>query len=273
MSRSRTAQLAERLAATVFTERPRYASPPVDVEGLARELGVGSIRSARMVEDGRLEQRGGNTWMVIRDDVRKERRRFTIAHELGHLLLANPSQEFVVHRTLSGVDREERFCDAFAAALLLPRTWVLTGFGAKPEKLATLRQLADASDASLAASTLRLREVVGWTLSLLHWRRHEQGWRLASTTGLPRGLRVTSAPTTSAVLDHLASSWGDRTAKVPLAVAGGTIQLDMEIAVRKRSAIALTSLEGVENQLASDPLLARLQSLRRAQASPFGSEE
>lgn len=40
-----------------------------------------------------------------------ERRRFTIAHELGHLLLNIPDR----HR-----DKEEKFCDAFASELILP---------------------------------------------------------------------------------------------------------------------------------------------------------
>jgi len=92
MTRGKTAELAERLAAAVFAERPAYAAPPVDVEGLARELGIESITGARMVEDGRLEQRGGRSWMLVRDDVRTARRRFTVAHELGHLLLADPKR-------------------------------------------------------------------------------------------------------------------------------------------------------------------------------------
>lgn len=272
MTRGKTAELAERLAAAVFAERPAYAAPPVDVEGLARELGIESITGARMVEDGRLEQRGGRSWMLVRDDVRTARRRFTVAHELGHLLLADPKQEFVARRTLPGIDREERFCDAFAAALLLPRTWAVERFGGKPEALATLRELADASGASLAASVLRLRELLDWTSSLLHWRQHEQGWRLASTAGLPRGLRVTSAPTTSAVLDHLGASWGDKAVDVPLAVAGRSTQVRMEIAVRGRSAVALSSLEDLERPLAPDPLLVRLQAARRQQESRFMSK-
>lgn len=40
-----------------------------------------------------------------------ERRRFTIAHELGHLLLNIPSQH---------IEKEEKLCDAFASELILP---------------------------------------------------------------------------------------------------------------------------------------------------------
>jgi len=262
MGRGKTAELAERLAASVLAGRPSYARPPVDVEGLARELGVESIANARMLEDGRLEQRGGHTWMVIREDVWPTRRRFTVAHELGHLLLADASQEFVARRTLQGADREERFCDAFAASLLMPRAWVLERFRGEPEALGTAKALAESSRASLAASVLRLRELLDWNSSLLHWRRSERGWQLSSTAGLPRGVRVTSAKTTSLVLDQIGSSPADATAEIPLAVAGRPTQASMEISVRGRSAIALAALNCFESSRDRDPLLARLEHAR-----------
>ncbi len=146
--------------------------------------------------------------------------------------------------------------------LLMPRAWVLERFRGEPEALGTAKALAESSRASLAASVLRLRELLDWNSSLLHWRRSERGWQLSSTAGLPRGVRVTSAKTTSLVLDQIGSSPADATAEIPLAVAGRPTQASMEISVRGRSAIALAALNCFESSRDRDPLLARLEHAR-----------
>ncbi len=268
MTRSRTSDLAERLASAVVEARPRFGRPPVDVEALARELGVESITSAAMLEDGRLEQRGGHTWMLVRGDVWPARRRFTIAHELGHLLLRDAWQEFVAHRTWPTGDRdwsgarEERLCDAFAAALLLPQPWMRREFGLKSQSLETLQTLADTGKVSLAAGILRLRQVLGWKSSLLRWRRGDQGWQLAAATGLPWGLRLTSARRTAPVLEGLAAASTRSVVTLPLVAAGTAVEVEGEVCVRGKGAVALVRLADYMPSPAADPLLARLESLR-----------
>ena len=76
----------------------RVGPPPVDVERLARQLGVDEIVRAPLVEDGRLERRRGSTRIRLRNDISHQRMRFTIAHELGHLLLSDPASDLVARR-------------------------------------------------------------------------------------------------------------------------------------------------------------------------------
>lgn len=62
-------------------------------------------------------------FMVVNAVHPAARRRITIAHELCHALLRRSG--VVIHTTeMNSADREERFCDAFARALLMPATTV-----------------------------------------------------------------------------------------------------------------------------------------------------
>jgi hypothetical protein len=220
--------------------------PPVDVVALARTLGVDRILWASTVEDGRLEQRDGQIAIFVRADARPTRQRFTIAHEIGHLVLAEPGQDLIARRSQATGDREERFCDALAAALLLPREWILRRCDAAPERLETVRAVADACEASLSATVIRLRELLHWKSSLLQWRRADSGrWFLSQTVGLPYPLRnrVTSAPkTTCALATAAATPARGRVTEVPLLVAGAEVRVRTELSINGSSAVALVDL-------------------------------
>jgi hypothetical protein len=234
----------DELARRVLEATGISPEPPIALDQLARSLGVDGIVQRRMIEDGRLERGGGRTVVYLRQAARPTRQRFTLGHELGHLLLAGPEKEFVAQRSWTGLDAEERFCDEFAAALLLPSHWVRQRFGRCPERLAVVRELSDLAEASLSASLVRLRELVGWRRSLLHWRRYDGDWRLVMTAGVPSRFhsRVTSMATTRTVLDKLVGSSGDLTGKLPLAVDRMPREVPVEIAVTASSAVALASL-------------------------------
>ncbi len=99
-------------------------TPPVDVFGIARRLGV----TVRHVEQpgwaGAVQSRGSNAviWVKVADSV--VRRRFTLAHELGHLLLHDTQGiAFRDNNRFSG-GPEERDANSFAGQLLVP-LWML----------------------------------------------------------------------------------------------------------------------------------------------------
>lgn len=239
-----TTEAIDRLAAAVLEAFGVSAEPPIPIEELAYSLGVGAIQRTALVEDGRLEQVGAHKTIFLKQAVGKARQRFTIAHELGHLIVRDPERDFIARRAPVAFDSEERFCDEFAAALLLPRPWVRREFSGAPESLGVVRNLATRTEASLAASLLRLREVLGWERSLLHWRRFQGRWRLASTAGVPRSIhnRITSAAQTRTVLDELAGSGTDLRGPLPLSIAGRPAQVPVEISVSRASAVALADL-------------------------------
>ncbi|SRR5712691_3356630 len=119
-------------------QRNAITQPPVPVEELAKRLGV-RLAFERM--DGEI------SGMLVRDPVRNitvmainsshpgTRQRFTIAHELGHLLLHQGSPVFVdravrvnfrdLHAS-SGHHRHEIEANTFGAELLMPEDLMIS---------------------------------------------------------------------------------------------------------------------------------------------------
>lgn len=71
--------------------------------------------------DGLVAKANGHTVIVVGQDWPGDRQRFTLAHELGHLVLHG--------RLAHGLD-EERACNRFAGAFLVPRNEVIRLLGA-----------------------------------------------------------------------------------------------------------------------------------------------
>jgi hypothetical protein len=229
--------------------------PPIDVHLLAKRLGVLEITEARLVEDGRLERADGQTKILIRRGVSTGRRRFTIAHELGHLLLAEDTDNLIARRARLGIGREERFCDEFAAALLLPHDWLRRRYTQRPRRLAVVRELAASAKSSLAAAVIRLDEVVGWRRSLLRWRADQGRWRLVSAAAVPSSLHgeIGTAAETRHHLDRIAHGRStDVRLALPLLIRGAPSRVESEVSVTDRTAIALAAFPTGRDGLA-DP--------------------
>jgi hypothetical protein len=95
---------------------------PVPVESIASHYGA-IIQYTELLADGSLTPNDGRYIMRVNHTSHPYRRRFTIAHELGHILLAELDQQsrsrFCSINPFTG-NQEERFCDSFAANLLIP---------------------------------------------------------------------------------------------------------------------------------------------------------
>lgn len=234
-------QLAESLADVIRQTHPDARRVPVNVRSLAYQLGVTSIDFARLVEDGRLETDGRDARILLRENTNSRRTQFTIAHELGHLLLTEPGQASVERRLVTDSD-VERFCDQFAAALLLPRDWVRGRFSHSPQKLESLRQLSRSSSTSMAASLVRLQQVAGWRRMLLQWRRVGETWSFRWGAGVPGSIHGRIRTPTAArelVGEIQRTTSQDLSVTLPLLVAGRRCDLAAEFSVRGSSAIAL----------------------------------
>ncbi len=237
---------AEKAAAAV---RAKYAvgGPPIDVHALAWDMKVDRIVVKAIIGDGRLEERGGSRVIIVQQHAGVARQRFTIAHELGHIWLRGQARR----SALDDHGRDEQFCNAFAAALLLPRQWVTEQARIYEPSLEALQRIAKDADVSLASCLLGMRRFPNWRLTLLSWRWDEGAWRLSSVTGLPPQLRsanaVVTVDKTRQALNLVArlseqpvggSLWlgvGDRVALFPA-----------EIVVRRSSAVAFVDLTQAE---------------------------
>lgn len=105
---------------------------PVPVERLAREAGARlSFEPFGEEMSGMLYREGDHAIIGVNSAQSQPRQRFTIAHELGHLLLHEGRPVFVDKSMVRvnlrdgdsslGTYREEREANAFAAELLMPR--------------------------------------------------------------------------------------------------------------------------------------------------------
>lgn len=120
--------------------REGVVSLPVRTSTLCRQLGIHlAYGTPHEGSDGYSIACQKSMYIVIRDDLRIERARFTVAHELGHVLLGHVGRYGLVNREPSPTDNPiEKEANVFASRLLAPAC-VLWGCGASTaEEISTL---------------------------------------------------------------------------------------------------------------------------------------
>jgi len=193
--------LGERIARAV---RDLAGPMPVDLEKLAASLGVTEIRYTDLTEDGRTSWTRGRPRVELRADRPPTRSRFTLAHEIGHILI--DSDESVAHRTHGlAHDDIETLCDWIAASILMPRDWIQPYADRDRYTLSSLRMVAHKAGVSLSAAAVRLAEVGGRTCMLLRWQRAPTRWVVIGQAAVPARFAGTLQATTqtTAILESL----------------------------------------------------------------------
>jgi hypothetical protein len=125
----------------VFVHTRRSGEESLDA--LARKLGVTRIIEQRLPFEGGLFQLADGEMVIkLNSESSFVRRRFTLAHEIAHLLL----NTVPAHRGANRTDEDlERTCDLIAAELLMPAeeaTNYIRGLGSpSPENLKTIASM------------------------------------------------------------------------------------------------------------------------------------
>lgn len=124
---------------------------PVDIVALCRKMGI-RVQYYKPTDgnDGYCTIFLGRPRIFVSGECSPERQRFTIAHELGHILLGHVGRAELVNREPSGTDNPiEHDANVFASRLLAPAC-VLWALDARtPEQIAALCRI------SLQAATFR----------------------------------------------------------------------------------------------------------------------
>ncbi len=81
------------------------------------------------------------------------RLRFTLSHEIGHLALRTSNVS---------VRGEERWCNAFAEELLMPRETIMQRYNKLPPSTELIQDLADRAQVSYSAALVRLNTALSW---------------------------------------------------------------------------------------------------------------
>jgi hypothetical protein len=145
-------------------ERTRVTAPPVDLRTILQELNIELSPDESLSEDAVLTPMtdpamGDPTaWMIYYNPKKSDpRRRFTIAHEVGHVLLHGASHQASLARDPGGRRSPwEREADAFAGELLMPKAFMEHAVAEHGADVATLRQLFNVS---AEAMRVRLRDL------------------------------------------------------------------------------------------------------------------
>lgn len=152
--------------------------PPVPVEAIARRLGA-EIRYSPFEGDisGMVYRDKDRTVIGVNSLHHANRQRFTIAHEIGHMLL-HKGTEVHVDRTFrvnlrddlssQAVDREEIEANGFAAELLMPSHMLLEDLKGREidfENEENIHRLASKYRVSPQAVTFRLMNLGVFSLS------------------------------------------------------------------------------------------------------------
>ncbi len=174
--------------------------PPTDLEAVSARAGAARLLPEDLPFSGELRREGGEYVIVYAAHARWARQRFTIAHEIGHLIFektgANPPR----------VGRElERLCDMLATEILLPAACFKQQAGSRP----SLRQvfaLAKTFEASLAATTIRCCEL--GEVSAFEVQRGMITW----AHGIVRTL---APPLQNSVARAVAGEWIDEVVTLP----------------------------------------------------------
>lgn len=135
---------------------------PIKIKSIARQLGI-KVSENRKVEDGNKLRNGeigksvlqNGHWIIIFDETNSlQRCRFTITHEIGHILLGHETKDDRYRRTINITKPEEETeADMFAARLLAPACvlWALD--------LHTPKEISKVCDISLTAAANRAKRM------------------------------------------------------------------------------------------------------------------
>jgi Zn-dependent peptidase ImmA (M78 family) len=138
-TRTRPEVEAEGILQTRWRHTPTGPEVPIDPVAIARDLGlqVFAVDLGDPDLSGMLSKsRDQGARIYLNEAQHEHRRRFTCAHEIGHYVKRSIDEdndvfEYVDHRnhlSSRGTNPEERWANAFAAALLMPERYVIDHF-------------------------------------------------------------------------------------------------------------------------------------------------
>jgi hypothetical protein len=141
-------------------------------------------------------------WGIFYSDrASPQRQRFTVAHELGHLVLHRARQasfhcEWTGAQTGVSLALMEREADDFASHLLMPGDALREGLAGRPVDLHLLSELARRFGVSFEALCLRFIKHTDLTAILLHWDNGylKYEWRSRSAQQTRIRIRRTGDP-------------------------------------------------------------------------------
>ncbi len=155
--------------------RTEFKIPPtVELHDLAQKLDLEILEVDSKSFDGALlrSRTGFSGRILVRSGIREVgRKRFTIAHEIGHYILHGNQQNSCSPRVIEGWKEgqplPEREADTFASELLLPTTDVMQHVNTRWPSMQVVGNIADHFGASLMAAGRKFCDVAPQSCALV----------------------------------------------------------------------------------------------------------
>jgi Zn-dependent peptidase ImmA (M78 family) len=153
----------------------RHRSDGDTLREVAAQYGVDRIVEEPLPFDGGIFRVSRDRNVIkLNSDASPFRKRFTLAHEIGHLVVASVASSSGTPKCRKSKNLE-RACDMIAAELLMPASKVREVVGElKSSSPRNLKILADRFGVSLQAAAVRVHN------DLLLWKRHIGMWKWES---------------------------------------------------------------------------------------------
>lgn len=127
------------------------------IEEVARGLPRVEVkRFPELPSSGRTQWNGSQWVILVATDEAPVRQRFSVAHELGHVVFHPFAASFPAYRDVTADQRLESACEYFAACLLMPRTWMKRAY--YDDGLQDLPSLARLFNVSWLAMRVRMEQ-------------------------------------------------------------------------------------------------------------------
>jgi len=144
----------------------KVTQAPIPVEQIAEKMNIQISYAPSSEYSGMLIRKGDGALMGINSDESPARRRFTIAHELGHFFLEKNTAVTIDYRDNGNrPDKtiQEKHADDFAANLLMPKNFLTVDFKKifenTQDRGSLLLQLAERYQVSQEAMMWRLKNL------------------------------------------------------------------------------------------------------------------
>lgn len=150
------------LKARAFVRQIDLTTTPVDVAGYARQMNAVVRYDDDMAPDeaGSCFTKGGKHYISVNAKDRPERQRFTICHEIAHIVLGLPSDHGSQPSwSYAKKAPTEIWCDVFASELLLPFQQFKPAANELPIRIGSIEDLAVRFLASITATGSRFAAV------------------------------------------------------------------------------------------------------------------
>lgn len=152
----------------------------IDIEDLIKKMNIRLV-IADLPQGvlGACKVEGLKRMIVVSSNVyNEEQKRFTLAHELGHILIHRGTHYFSKEdfNIIYTNKQKEDEADRFAVELLLPKSFIITMINENDVSFELIKQIAQIYKMSLTATAIRVAELINENIIIIYHKNNFIKW-------------------------------------------------------------------------------------------------